>query len=84
MNAEYTIKVVNGNYELISKMFTHKTFKKSEYTIDELRFIKRVRSYVKKNEIYLKPHFQDNQVFSDDVHYVRVARVPRFQKFDNV
>jgi hypothetical protein len=84
MDAEYTIKVVNGNYELISKMFTHKTFKKSEYTIDELRFIKSVRSYVKKNEIYLKPHFQDNQVFSDDVHYVRVARVPRFQKFENV
>ena len=84
MNEEYTIKVVNGNYELISKMFTHKTFKKSEYTIDELRFIRSVRSYIKKNEIYLLPQFQDNQVFAEDVHYVKVARVPMFQKFENV
>ncbi len=84
MNADYTIKVVNGNYELISEMFAHKTFKKSDYTIDELRFIKSVRLYIKKNEIYLMPQFQDNQVFSTDVHYVRVARVPMFKKFDNV
>jgi hypothetical protein len=84
MDEEYTIKVVNGNYELISNMFTHKTFKKSEYTMDELKFIKSVRSYIKRNEIYLLPHFQDNQVFPQDVHYVKVARVPMFKKFDNV
>ena len=84
MDEEYTIKVVNGNYELISNMFTHKTFKKSEYTMDELKFIKSVRSYIKRNEIYLLPHFQDNQVFPEDVHYVKVARVPMFKKFDNV
>ena len=84
MGAEYTIKVINGNYELISDLFEHKTFKKSEYTMDELRFIQAVRRYVKKNEIYLLPQFQDNQLFSDDVHYVKVARVPMFQKFENV
>lgn len=84
MSAEYTIKVVNGNYELISKMFKQKTFKKNEYTPDELRFIKSVRSYVNKEEIYALPHFQDNQIFADDVHYVKVARVPRFEKFENV
>lgn len=84
MDAEYTIKVVNGNYELISSLFTHKTFNKNEYTMDELKFIKSVRSYIKRNEIYLQPHFQDNQVFPEDVHYIKVARVPMFQKFDNV
>lgn len=84
MGEEYTIKVVNGNYELISNMFTHKTFKKNEYTMDELKFIKSVRYYIKKHEIYSLPHFQDNQVFSDDVHYVKVAHVPMFQKFENV
>ena len=84
MDEEYTIKVVNGNYELISKIFTHKTFKKSQYTIDELKFIKSVRSYINKNKIYDKPHFADNQIFADEVHYVRVARVPMFQKFENV
>jgi hypothetical protein len=84
MSAEYTIKVINGNYELISKMFTHKTFKQSEYTMDELKFIKSVRSYIKKNEIYALPHFQDTQVFPEDVHYVKVARVPMYKKFENV
>lgn len=84
MGEEYTIKVINGNYELISNMFTHKTFKKSEYSIDELSFIKSVRSYIKRNEIYALPHFQDNQVFPEDIHYVKVTRVPMFQKFDNV
>ena len=84
MDEEYTIKVVNGNYELISKMFTHKTFKKSEYTMDELKFIKSVRGYIKRNEIYNLPHFVDNQIFPEQIHYVKVARVPKFQKFDNV
>ena len=84
MDADYTIKVVNGNYELISEMFAHKTFKKIDYSIEELRFIKSVRQYIKKNEIYLMPQFQDNQVFSTDVHYVRVAKVPMFKNFGNV
>lgn len=84
MDREYTIKIVNGNYELISDMFSHKTFKKFDYTIDELRFIMSVRSYVMKNEIYLQPHFQDNQVFAEDVHYISVARVPIGKTFDNV
>jgi hypothetical protein len=84
MDEEYTIKVVNGNYELISKIFTHKTFKKSEYTMDELKFIKSVRGYIKKHEIYNKPQFADNQIFPEEVHYVKVARVPMFQKFENV
>ena len=82
--SEYTIKVVNGNYELISSMFSHKTFKKSEYTMDELKFIKSVRSYINKHEIYNKPQFVDNQIFSEEVHYVKVAQVPMFKKFENV
>lgn len=84
MNKEYTIKVVNGNYELISDLFWHKTFKKGDYTMDELKFIKKVRHYVVKNEIYLKPIFIDNQVFVDDVHYVKVARVPIGKTYSNV
>ena len=84
MDEEYTIKVINGNYELISNMFSQRTFNKTEYTMDELSFIKSVRSHIKRNEIYALPHFQDNQVFPEDVHYVKVARVPMFQKFDNV
>ena len=71
MGEEYTIKVINGNYELISNMFNHKTFKKSEYSMDELNFIKSVRSYIKREEIYALPHFQDNQVFPEEIHYVR-------------
>lgn len=84
MGEEYTIKVINGNYELISNLFAHKTFKKNEYTMDELKFIKSVRNYIKRNEIYLLPQFQDNQVYADDVHYVKVAHVPMFEKFTNV
>jgi hypothetical protein len=84
MGKEFSIEVVNGNYQLISDLFKAKTFRKSEYTIDELRFIREVRKYVVKNEIYLDPKFQENQVFAEDVHYVRVARVPIGQTFNNV
>jgi hypothetical protein len=84
LGEEYTIKVVNGNYELISKMFKAKTFKKSEYNIEELRFIKDVRKHVIKSEVYLEPRFQEHQVFSEDVHYVKVSRVPVGQLFKNV
>jgi len=84
MGEAYTIKVVNGNYELISKLFNQKTFKKSEYTTDELTFIKSVRRHIVKNKIYLLPRFQENQLFSDDVHYVKVAQVPRGKVFNNV
>lgn len=83
-DSEYTIKVINGNYELISDLFKHKTFKKSDYTIDELRFIKSVRRHVIKTEVFLDPKFQENQVFSEDVHYVKVARVPFGKAFQNV
>ena len=84
MGKEFTIEVVNGNYTLISDLFKAKTFRKSEYTVDELRFIKEVRRHIIKNEVYLQPQFQENQIFSEDVHYVRVARVPLGKKFDNI
>jgi len=84
LDKEYEIKVINGNFELISDLFVHKTFKKGDYTVDELRFIKDVRFYIMKNEIYLDPKFQENQVFPEDIHYVRVARVPLGKLFKNV
>lgn len=84
MGKEFTIEVVNGNYTLISDLFQAKTFRKSEYTVDELRFIKEVRRHIIKSEVYLEPRFQNNQVFSEDVHYVRVARVPIGETFKNV
>jgi hypothetical protein len=84
MGKEFTIEVVNGNYSLISDLFNAKTFRKSEYTVDELRFVKEVRRHIVKNEVYLQPQFQENQVFSEDVHYVRVARVPMGKTFKNI
>jgi hypothetical protein len=84
MGKKFTIEVVNGNYTLISELFKAKTFRKSEYTVDELRFIKEVRRHIVKNEVYLEPQFQENQVFSEDVHYVRVAHVPVGETFKNV
>jgi len=84
MDEEYTIKVVNGNYELISKLFKQRTFKKSEYTVDELSFIRSVRRHIIKKEVYLEPRFQENQLFGSDVHYVKVARVPLGKTFTNV
>lgn len=84
MDEEYTIEVVNGNYQLMSNLFNAKTFKKSEYTVDELRFVKNVRKHIIKNEVYLEERFQENQIFSEDVHYIRVARVPMGKTFTNV
>ena len=40
MGKHFTIEVVNGNYTLLSELFSARTFRKSEYTVDELRFIK--------------------------------------------
>lgn len=84
MGETFTIEVVNGNYALISKLFNQRTFKKGEYTTDELKFIRDVRRYIIKDEIYLKPQFQENQVFAEDVHYVSVATVPEGHTFVNV
>jgi hypothetical protein len=84
MGKEYSIKVVNGNYQLISDMFVQKSFNKTDYTPEELRFIKEVRRHVVKNEIHLDPVFQENQYFASDIHYVKVARVPFGEEFDNV
>ena len=45
-NEDYTIKVVNGNYELISNLFNHKTLNKTSYSTPELQFIKSVKHYL--------------------------------------
>ena len=82
-NDEYVIKVVNGNYELISELFHHKTVKPSDYTASELNFIKSVKRYIVSNEVYLRPEFE-KQYFSEDVHYMKVARVPLGQTFEDV
>jgi len=82
-NEDYTIKVVNGNYELISDLFNHKTINKTSYSAPELQFIKSVKHYIKKNEIYLLPQFE-KQYFPEDVHYIKVAKVPIGKKYDNV
>jgi hypothetical protein len=80
----YYIKQVNGNYELMSDMFVHRSFNKGDYTPEELRFIKEVKNYVMKEEIAARPVFRDNQYFPSDIHYVKVSRVPYGQKFENV
>lgn len=84
MDEEYTIKVINGSYELISSVFKHKTKNHTNYTSKELNFIQSVKRYVIKNEIYLRDEFQENQLFAEDVHFVRVSRVPVNKVFDNV
>tara|TARA_R110000751_G_scaffold92475_2_gene180974 strand:- start:2070 stop:2984 length:915 start_codon:yes stop_codon:yes gene_type:complete len=80
---EYTIKVINGNYELISELFKHKTFSDTDYTTKELTFIKSVKNYIVKNEIYLNSEFE-KQFFPEDVHYIKVAKVPLGKKFEGV
>ena len=82
-NKEYVVKVINGNYELISELFHHKTVKTSDYTAKELNFIKSVKQYICKNEVYLRPEFE-KQYFSEDVHYIKVSRVPLGQTFEDV
>lgn len=84
LDKNYTIKVINGNYELISETLNHKTRRKFTYTSDELLFIRSVRQHILKNEIYSDPKFTENQLFPEDVHYIKVARVPIGKTFDNV
>jgi len=84
LNHEYKIKVVNGNYELISKLFKQKTYSKGTYTPKELGFIKSVKNHILRNEIHLKSEFQEQQYFAEDIHYIRVAKVPLGEVFDNV
>jgi hypothetical protein len=84
LDEEYEIKVINGNYELISKLFKHKTKNVFGYTTQELNFITSVKRYVLKNEIHLREEFQENQLFSEDVHFVRVQKVPVNKIFENV
>jgi len=80
---EYVIKVINGNYELISDLFKHKTFSKTDYKPKDLNFIKSVKNYIIKNEIYMRPAFE-KQYFASDVHYMRIAKVPIGELFENV
>lgn len=80
---EYVIKVVNGNYELISDLFHHRSFRQRDYTPSELQFLRSVRRYVTKNEIHLKPEFE-TQYYVKDVHYMKVASVPLGKTFENV
>ena len=80
---DYTIKVINGNYELISDLFNHKTINKTSYSPPELQFIRSVKRYIIKNDIHLQPQFE-KQYFAEDVHYIKVAKVPIGKKFDNV
>tara|TARA_Y100000114_G_scaffold151716_1_gene168878 strand:+ start:3869 stop:4771 length:903 start_codon:yes stop_codon:yes gene_type:complete len=80
---EYTIKVINGNYELISNLFNHKTISKTNYSTPELRFIKSVKSYIIKNEIYLHPSFE-KQYFAEDVHYIKVSKIPVGKTYKNI
>ena len=80
---DYTIKVINGNYELISDLFNHKTINKTSYSPPELQFIRSVKRYIVKNDIHLQPQFE-KQYFAEDVHYIKVAKVPIGKKFDNV
>lgn len=80
---EYSIKVVNGNYELISDLFNHKTINKTSYSPPELQFIRSVKNYIVKNDIHLQPQFE-KQYFAEDVHYIKVAKVPIGKTFQNV
>ena len=66
---EYTIKVVNGNYELMSDLFNHKTINKTTYSPSELQFIRAVKNYIVKQDIHLLPQFE-KQYFAEDVHYI--------------
>lgn len=84
LEKEYVIKVVNGNYKLISDLFNYNTFKKGTYTTKELMFIRSVKNHIIKNDIHLKDEFQEKQLYSDDVHYVKVSKVPVGQLFDKV
>lgn len=84
LDKEYVIKVINGNYQLISDLFKHSTYRQGTYTSKELQFIKSVRTHILKNDIHLKEEFQERQLYSDDVHYVKVARVPIGEVFDKV
>ena len=80
---EYTIKVVNGNYELMSDLFNHKTINKTTYSPSELQFIRAVKNYIVKQDIHLLPQFE-KQYFAEDVHYIKVAHVPIGEVFTNV
>jgi len=79
---EYVIKVINGNYELISDLFKHRTFSKSDYKPRDLNFIKSIKSHILKSEIHLSKPFE-KQYFANDVHYIRVAKVPLGLVFEN-
>jgi hypothetical protein len=80
----FKIKVINGNYELISGLFKGKTTSKSDYTTEELKFIKSVRHYVVKNEVHLEPKFQEQQYFAEDIHYIKVKKVILGKVFKDV
>lgn len=68
MGKEYEFACVNGSYELKSSWFNDSyQNRRLKLTPKELGFIKRVKNYVVKNEIYSK--FED-QYFSDDVIYM--------------
>ena len=80
---QYTIKVVNGNYEIMSDLFNHKTINKTTYSPSELQFIRAVKNYIVKQDIHLLPQFE-KQYFAEDVHYIKVAHVPIGEVFTNV
>jgi len=84
LDKEYVIKVINGNYQLISDLFNSSTFKKGSYTTKELIFIKSVKKHILKNDIHLRDEFQEKQLYSEDVHYVKVAKVPVGIVYDKV
>ena len=79
----YVVKVINGNYELISELFKRQSFKKGIYTPKELQFIQKVKKHIVQNEVYMRPEFEE-QFFASDVHYMKAMKVGVGRKFTNV
>jgi len=78
---DYVLKVGGSSYKLDSVLYKDKAYNKTSLSQKDLVFIRKVKSYVTKNKIYVK--FLD-QYFPSDVQYMDVNPVLQNKKFTNV
>lgn len=78
---DYVLKVGGSSYELKSLLFKDKAYNNSKLSMKDLQFVKKVKRYIVKNEIYV--NFLD-QYFPSDISYMDVNPVLQNKKFTNV
>lgn len=80
---EFTLTRINSSFKLESEYFGSSHSRKSHnITPVELGFIRRVKNYIRKNQIAEK--FINNYYYPKDIPYVSVKSYPDGSKFDEI